>query len=148
VSYTRLAAVLLAKAAMAYVVNLLVFGAYEEVPANAGEPVSYFFGLWTIEMPGHVTHFMLNGVSHDRLRLNKRGAVPRSALASGPAGILGGVIVLVAGHALVLGLGVTSAGLQGLYASNTWSSLTSFMRAVARSTTRSVTRETTPLRTK
>jgi len=107
VSYTRLAAVLLAKAAMAYVVNLLVFGAYEEVPANAGEPVSYFFGLWTIEMPGHVTHFMLNGVSHGEVLFP-------GLLWQGPAGILGGVIVLVAGHALVLGLGVTSAGLQSL----------------------------------
>ncbi|MFB6270066.1 MAG: V-type ATP synthase subunit I, partial [Halobacterium sp.] len=109
VSYTRIAAVLLAKAAMAYVVNLLVFGAYSEVPNDAGEPVSYLFGLWTIQVPEHATHFMLGG------------QVPSGAteifpglLWQGPAGILGGIVVLLAGHALVLGLGVTSAGLQAL----------------------------------
>jgi V/A-type H+-transporting ATPase subunit I len=110
VSYTRLAAVLLAKAAMAYVVNLIVFGAYSEVPANAGEPVSYFFGLWTIEVPQHVTHFMLGG---HHVPAGATEIFP-GLLWQGPLGVIGGIVVLVAGHALVLGLGVTSAGLQSL----------------------------------
>lgn len=90
VSYTRIAAVLLAKAGMAFVVNMLVFGAYET--------------------QAHETLFMLGG-----------GPAPETAevlfpglLWQGPAGILGGIVVLLAGHALVLALGVTSAGLQAL----------------------------------
>jgi len=110
VSYTRLAAVLLAKAAMAYVVNLLVFGAYETTPADAGEPVTYLFGLWTTEVPQHATHFMLGG---HHVPAGAHELFP-GLLWQGPAGILGGIIVLVAGHALVLALGVTSAGLQSL----------------------------------
>jgi len=89
VSYTRLAAVLLAKAGMAFVVNLLAFGAYEH---------------------GHEVHFMLGGYH-----------VPSGAhevfpglIWQGPAGLVGGILVLFLGHAVVLALGVTSAGLQAV----------------------------------
>jgi V/A-type H+-transporting ATPase subunit I len=88
VSYTRIAAVLLAKAGMAFVVNLLVFGAYHH---------------------HHETHFALAGNFPQGAEVMFPGLVWQ-----GPAGILGGVVVLLAGHALVLALGVTSAGLQAL----------------------------------
>ncbi|MFB6068960.1 MAG: V-type ATP synthase subunit I [Halobacterium sp.] len=89
VSYTRLAAVLLAKAGMAYVVNLLVFGAYEH---------------------GEEVHFMLGG---HHVPAGAHEVFP-GLLWMGPAMLLLGILVLVAGHALVLALGVTSAGLQAL----------------------------------
>jgi V/A-type H+-transporting ATPase subunit I len=106
VSYTRIAAVLLAKGAMAYVVNLLVFGAYETTITARPEP--FFFGLVELPVGAHEVHFMLDGASHGHEVLFP------GLLWQGPAGILGGVVVLLAGHALVLGLGVTSAGLQAL----------------------------------
>ncbi|MWG34641.1 V-type ATP synthase subunit I [Halomarina oriensis] len=100
-SYTRLAAVLLAKAGMAFVVNLLVFGAYEhdgewhfiftegysvaEVTAEYGQEALIFPGL-----------------------VNGEGAVAVLL------GAIGGILLLVVGHALVLVLGITSAGLQAV----------------------------------
>jgi len=99
-SYTRLAAVLLAKAGMAFVVNLLFFGVYV---TGHEEQESWHFGL--THMPhesatahGHtVTDIMFPGLLH-----------------SGVAGILVGLLILVLGHALVLTLGITSAGLQAV----------------------------------
>ena len=100
-SYTRLAAVLLAKAGMAFVVNLLFFGVY--VDSKGG----WHFGLGgmppdpgsgTVMYHGYeVTEIMFGGLMH-----------------SGIAGVVGGLLVLVVGHLLVLILGVTSAGLQGV----------------------------------
>jgi V/A-type H+-transporting ATPase subunit I len=100
-SYTRLAAVLLAKAGMAFVVNLLVFGAYEhdgewhfiftegysvaEVTSNYGQEALIFPGL-----------------------VNGEGAVAVLL------GAIGGILLLLVGHALVLVLGITSAGLQAV----------------------------------
>ena len=91
-SYTRLAAVLLAKAGMAFTVNLLVFGAYQ----HDGE---FHFLLdhgpaWVVSEYGREA-IMFPGLVH-----------------SGVAAVLGGLVVLLLGHALVLALGVTSAGLQ------------------------------------
>ncbi len=88
VSYTRIAAVLLAKAGMAYVVNLLVFGAYHHHGA---------------------THFALGGHFPQAAEVLFPGL-----LWQGPVGVIGGILVLLLGHALVLALGVTSAGLQAL----------------------------------
>jgi len=107
VSYTRIAAVLLAKAGMAYVVNLLVFGAYE-LHLDEPETVDYLFGLFatTIE---HETHFMLFSTDTHGGEVLFPGLVHMGA-----AGVLVGLLVLVAGHLLVLALGVTSAGLQAL----------------------------------
>jgi len=93
-SYTRIAAVLLAKAGMAFVVNLLFFGAYTHhgefhfmidhgpqwVIGEYGEAAIMFEGLWNM----------------------------------GAAGLVGGIVVLVVGHLLVLALGITSAGLQAV----------------------------------
>jgi len=99
-SYTRIAAVLLAKAGMAFTVNLLFFGVYV---TGEGPEAAFHFGLG--HMPevgsmyhGHeVTEIMFGGLVH-----------------SGPAMLIVGLIVLVLGHALVLALGVTSAGLQAV----------------------------------
>jgi V/A-type H+-transporting ATPase subunit I len=89
-SYTRIAAVLLAKAGMAFTVNLLFFGAYQ----SEGE----FHFLLTYG-PDAVEHgeVLFGGLIH-----------------GGPALVLVGLVVLVLGHALVLALGVTSAGLQAV----------------------------------
>ena len=102
-SYTRLAAVLLAKAGMAFVVNLLFFGVYV---VETGHGAEWHFGInhapqYMLEQEvyhGHeVTEVMFGGLMH-----------------SGIAGVVGGLLVLVLGHVLVLVLGVTSAGLQGV----------------------------------
>lgn len=97
-SYTRLAAVLLAKAGMAFVVNLLFFGAYREGPAGAQEfhflldhGPDYVAGL------GPEAELMFPGLIH-----------------MGIVGVIGGVAVFVLGHVVVLALGVTSAGLQAI----------------------------------
>jgi V/A-type H+-transporting ATPase subunit I len=93
-SYTRIAAVLLAKAGMAFVVNLLFFGAY----THHGE-----FHFLINHGPGYVTTeygaeaLMFPGLMH-----------------GGIAALLGGLLVLVVGHLLVLALGITSAGLQAV----------------------------------
>ena len=93
-SYTRIAAVLLAKAGMAFTVNLLFFGAYQHhgefhfMTGQGPEQVMMEYGAEAILFPGLVH--------------------------SGVAGVLGGVIILVVGHILVLALGVTSAGLQAV----------------------------------
>jgi len=99
-SYTRLAAVLLAKAGMAFVVNLLFFGVYV---TGHGEEAEWHFGIGHMPSVGEmyhgheVTEIMFGGLSH-----------------SGIAGLVGGLVILVLGHLLVLVLGITSAGLQGV----------------------------------
>ncbi len=89
-SYARLAAVLLAKAGMAFVVNLLFFGAY----SHHGE-----FHFLIDKGPGAVAEgeIMFPGLIH-----------------MGIAGVLFGIVILVIGHLLVLVLGITSAGLQAV----------------------------------
>ena len=101
-SYTRLAAVLLAKAGMAFVVNLLFFGVYVDSKGGwhfgtGGMPTQEMIQQGT-EFHGYVpTGILFEGLSH-----------------GGIAFALLGIVVLVFGHALVLALGVTSAGLQAV----------------------------------
>jgi V/A-type H+/Na+-transporting ATPase subunit I len=103
-SYTRLAAVLLAKAGMAFVVNLLFFGVYVTEEHHGGETLeSWHFGL------GHMPHLGDMAHGHEVTAIMFPGLVH-----SGIAGILGGLLILVLGHALVLTLGITSAGLQAV----------------------------------
>jgi V/A-type H+-transporting ATPase subunit I len=106
-SYTRIAAVLLAKAGMAFTVNLLFFGVY--VDDHGG----WHFGLGgmpdadavaalgpgeTLSYHGYeITEIMFPGLVH-----------------GDAATLLVGLLVLVLGHLLVLALGVTSAGLQAV----------------------------------
>ena len=101
-SYTRLAAVLLAKAGMAFVVNLLFFGVYVDSQGGWHFGVSGMptlpEGSGSVMYHGYeVTSILFPGLMH-----------------SGIAGVVGGLLVLVLGHILVLVLGVTSAGLQGV----------------------------------
>ena len=94
-SYTRIAAVLLAKAGMAFTVNLLVFGAYQE----NGE-FHFLLGHgpeWVAAEYGGEATVIFGGLFHGGIAL-----------------VLVGLVVLVLGHALVLALGVTSAGLQAV----------------------------------
>jgi V/A-type H+-transporting ATPase subunit I len=93
-SYTRIAAVLLAKAGMAFTVNLLVFGAYEHDGAFhflLGHGPEWAIGEYGAEA------ILFPGLVH-----------------SGAAAVLVGLVVLLLGHLLVLALGVTSAGLQAV----------------------------------
>ncbi|GAA0223331.1 V-type ATP synthase subunit I [Haladaptatus pallidirubidus] len=99
-SYTRLAAVLLAKAAMAFVVNMLFFGVY--VTGHEGHE-AWHFGI------GHMPHVNEMSHGHEVTSIMFPGLVH-----SGIAGVVGGLLVLVLGHLLVLALGVTSAGLQAV----------------------------------
>ncbi|EJN59606.1 V-type ATP synthase subunit I [Halogranum rubrum] len=93
-SYARIGAVLLAKAGMALAVNLLVFGAYQ----HEGE-----------------IHFMLD--YGPQYVINEYGAEAimfEGLFHGGAALFVVGVLVLLLGHALVLVLGITSAGLQAV----------------------------------
>jgi len=94
VSYTRLAAVLLAKAGMALAVNLLVFGA----TLHEGE---FHFIFFMSEAP-NPDYVVFSGL------VNGEGA---AALILGG---LAGLLILLVGHLLVLVLGITSAGLQAV----------------------------------
>jgi V/A-type H+-transporting ATPase subunit I len=94
VSYTRIAAVLLAKAGMALAVNLLVFGAY----AEGGE----FHFIFFEGMPADESLVIFSGL------FNLEGAVGLVF------GVVFGLLVIVLGHLLVLVLGITSAGLQAV----------------------------------
>jgi V/A-type H+-transporting ATPase subunit I len=101
-SYTRLAAVLLAKAGMAFVVNLLFFGVYVDSKGGwhfgtGGMPSQQMIEQGA-EFHGYVpTDILFGGLLH-----------------GGIAAALGGIVILVLGHLLVLALGVTSAGLQAV----------------------------------
>ncbi|SNZ16150.1 V/A-type H+-transporting ATPase subunit I [Natronoarchaeum philippinense] len=97
-SYLRIGAVILAKAGMAFVVNLLFFGVYvvdgEWHFATSHAPSYYAEHGYH----GHeVTEIMFGGLLH-----------------GGIASAVAGVFILVIGHLVVLLLGVTSAGLQGI----------------------------------
>ncbi|WP_336343024.1 V-type ATP synthase subunit I [Halalkalicoccus ordinarius] len=97
ISYTRITAVLLAKAGMAFVVNLLVVGAYEDEE-------------------GHF-HFMTGAHSEvpEGGELMFSGILTTDAgLAMAALTVLAGALVFVVGHVIVLGLGITSAGLQAV----------------------------------
>ncbi|XVH30313.1 V-type ATP synthase subunit I [Haloferacaceae archaeon DSL9] len=92
-SYTRIAAVLLAKAGMALAVNLLAFGAYMDHGS--------FHFIFT---PGYLAELQASGAEIVFPGLTTAGSI----------GIIGGLLVLVIGHLLVMILGITSAGLQGI----------------------------------
>ncbi|WP_436345634.1 V-type ATP synthase subunit I [Natronorubrum sp. FCH18a] len=91
VSYARMAAVLLAKGGMAFVVNLLVFGGVE-----TEEGTRPFLAPWT-DYTHESGEVMFEGLIH-----------------MGPIALVFGLIMLVVGHIVVLLLGITSAGLQGV----------------------------------
>ncbi len=88
-SYLRIAAVLLAKAGMAFAVNLLFFGAYQD-----GE--GFHFLLTKAKAPAEA-ELMFPGLIH-----------------GGAGALLGGIVVLIVGHIVVMILGITSAGIQSI----------------------------------
>jgi len=92
-SYTRLAAVLLAKAGTAFAVNLIVFGAY----FNGGN-----------------FHFIFTGSELSQLQAEGADIMFAGLTTSGTTGLIAGALVLLVGHTVVLALGVTSAGLQAV----------------------------------
>ena len=93
-SYLRIAAVLLAKAGMAFAVNLLFFGAYQE----KGE-----------------FHFMLSHGPEYVLEHHEEATIMFPGMIHGGVGLLAfGVVVLLVGHLVVLLLGITSAGIQSI----------------------------------
>jgi V/A-type H+-transporting ATPase subunit I len=103
-SYTRLAAVLLAKAGMAFVVNLLFFGVYVTEAHEGGETVQ----AWHFAI-GHMPHVGDMAHGHEVTEIMFGGLVH-----GGVAAVLVGIVILVVGHLLVLALGITSAGLQAV----------------------------------
>ena len=92
-SYTRLAAVLLAKAGTAFAVNLIVFGAY----FNDGNFKFIFTAAELSKLQAGGADIMFAGLT-----------------TGGTLGLIGGAVALILGHTVVLALGVTSAGLQAV----------------------------------
>jgi len=99
-SYTRLAAVLLAKAGMAFVVNLLFFGVYV---TETDHGAAWHFGVSGMHHVGDTVH------GHE-----VTGVLFEGLLHGGIGPLVLGIVVLVFGHALVFLLGITSAGLQAI----------------------------------
>jgi len=97
-SYTRLTAVLLAKAGMALAVNLLYWGAYED--SEGGFHFMHTYDPGTDEIHGEV---IFDGLS------NMGGAVEAGPLQLGLEGALLGIPVLILGHIVVLAIGGTAA---------------------------------------
>ena len=103
-SYARIAAVLLAKAGMAFVVNLLFFGVYA-----INEPQEYHF------MISHGPAYVLEHEPEAEILFP--GLIHFGAEGGVAVGILGlvvGLLIIVFGHLIVLALGITSAGLQAV----------------------------------
>lgn len=96
ISYTRIAAVLLAKAGMAFVVNLLVLGAYRD------EDGLHFLDAGTSTAPAGGELMFPGIISTD------------AGLAVAAVTFVAGALLFVVGHLVVLVLGITSAGLQGV----------------------------------
>jgi len=93
-SYLRISAVLLAKAGMAFAANVLYFGAYE----HHGE-----------------YHFMIShGPEYVRSHYGADAIIFSGMYNSGLGIALVGILVLVLGQAVVLLLGITSAGIQSI----------------------------------
>nr|WP_198408097.1 V-type ATP synthase subunit I [Natronomonas pharaonis] len=103
-SYTRIAAVLLAKAGMAFVVNLLVFGAYQDPDGG----VHFIYNeMGSMEAANQAVAQQGGEIMFGGLITDTSGAMFVFAL-------LVGALIFVIGHILVLLLGISSAGLQGV----------------------------------
>ncbi|MFB6191816.1 MAG: V-type ATP synthase subunit I [Haloarculaceae archaeon] len=99
-SYTRLAAVLLAKAGMAFVVNLLFFGVYV---TETDHGAAWHFAT------GHMPEVGATAHGHE-----VTGVLFGGLIHGGIGALVLGIVVLVFGHVLVFLLGITSAGLQAI----------------------------------
>jgi V/A-type H+-transporting ATPase subunit I len=99
-SYLRISAVLLAKAGMAFAVNLLFWGVYA---TETGHGAAWHFSLGSMPAVGDMYH------GHEVTQILFPGMVHM-----GPAMVVFGVLVLILGHVIVLALGVTSSGIQSV----------------------------------
>jgi len=108
ISYARLMAVLLAKGGMALAVNLLAFGAYID-----GEGEGSFHFIFTPEYLTYVQeHTVANGGDYVMVFSGLTTAFDPSAV--GVLALVGGILMAVVGHFVVLLLGITSAGIQAV----------------------------------
>ena len=106
ISYARIMAVLLAKGGMALAVNLLAFGAYID---DGGEGSFHF--IFSAEHLAHVQETP----SEELVFAGMTTAFdPASIGAVGVVALVGGILVALVGHLVVLALGVTSAGIQAV----------------------------------
>ncbi|WP_123620170.1 V-type ATP synthase subunit I [Halorubrum sp. CSM-61] len=107
ISYARIMAVLLAKGGMALAVNLLAFGAYID---EGGEGSFHF--IFTSDYLEYVQNhpgdyeLVFAGIT--------TAFDPASIGLVGVVALVGGIVVAVVGHVVVLALGVTSAGIQAV----------------------------------
>ncbi len=104
ISYARIMAVLLAKGGMALAVNLVAFGAYVD---NGGEG-SYHF----IFTPSRLAEVQASPETYEIVFAGMSTAGGLSAV--GVIAIVGAIFVAVVGHIVVLLLGITAAGIQGV----------------------------------
>ncbi|MBZ6495583.1 V-type ATP synthase subunit I [Natrinema longum] len=102
-SYLRIAAVILAKAGMAFVVNMLFFGVYVVETDHGAE---WHFGT------SHAPQYMLEQGTYHGHEVSE--VMFGGLLHGGLVMAILGVVILVVGHIVVLLLGITSAGLQGI----------------------------------
>ncbi len=106
VSYARIMAVLLAKGGMALAVNLLAFGAYID---EGGEGSFHF--IFSAEHLAHVQET----ASEELVFAGMSTAFDPSAVGLvGVVGLVAAIVVAVVGHVIVLLLGITAAGIQGV----------------------------------
>ncbi|QAU14384.1 V-type ATP synthase subunit I [Halorubrum sp. BOL3-1] len=106
VSYARIMAVLLAKGGMALAVNLLAFGAYID---EGGEGSFHF--IFTAD---HLAHVRETG-SEELVFAGMSTAFDPGAIGLiGVLGLVAAIVVAVIGHVVVLLLGITAAGIQGV----------------------------------
>jgi V/A-type H+-transporting ATPase subunit I len=94
-------AVLLAKGGMALAVNLLAFGAY----IGEGGEGSFHF----IFTPSHLEYVQSHPDSYELVFAGLTTAPDMPIV-----GLIVGVLVAIVGHVVVLLLGITSAGIQGV----------------------------------
>jgi len=106
VSYARIMAVLLAKGGMALAVNLLAFGAYID---KGGEGSFHF--IFTADHLAHVQET----ASEELVFAGMSTAFDPAAIGLvGVLGLVAAIAVAVIGHVIVLLLGITAAGIQGV----------------------------------
>ncbi|QKY18380.1 V-type ATP synthase subunit I [Halorubrum sp. CBA1229] len=107
ISYARIMAVLLAKGGMALAVNLLAFGAYID---ESGEGSFHF-----IFSADYLQYVRSHPEDYELVFAGMTTAFdPASIGAVGVVALVGGIIVAVVGHIVVLALGITSAGIQAV----------------------------------
>ncbi|OYR68215.1 V-type ATP synthase subunit I, partial [Halorubrum sp. E3] len=107
ISYARIMAVLLAKGGMALAVNLLAFGAY----IGEGGEGSFHF----IFSADYLEYIQSHPEEYELVFAGITTAFdPASIGAVGIVALVGGILVAVVGHIVVLALGVTSAGIQAV----------------------------------